>query len=72
MENDSYRQFIDLLNGNWPWMGNVVWFVDGGIWGMEDGRIGRIANGGNLKLSVYAVCTNNPYHTETSLRFPTN
>ena len=18
----------------WPWMGNVVWFVDGGIWGM--------------------------------------
>ena len=23
------------MNGNnWTWMGNVVWFVDGGIWGM--------------------------------------
>ena len=55
--------------GMWcgSWMdvdGGGVWFVDGGIWGMEDGRIGRIANGGNLKLSVYAVCTNKPYHTE--------
>ena len=27
----------------WPWMGNVVWFVDGGIWGMGvfvDGGMG--------------------------------
>ena len=43
------------------WMGNVVWFVDGGRWGMcvfvdggicrmEDRRVGRIENGGNLKL----------------------
>ena len=54
------------------WMGDVVWFVDGGrwgifvfvnggiwimcvfvdrgIWGMEDRRVGRIENGGNLKL----------------------
>ena len=28
-ENDSSRQVIDLLNGNWTWMGNVVWFEDG-------------------------------------------
>ena len=29
----------------------VCWGVCGwGIWGMEDGRIGRIENGGNLKL----------------------
>ena len=47
---------IDLLNGNdWPWMGNVVWFVDGGIWGMEDRRIGRIENGGNLKLKQIRI-----------------
>ena len=32
-ENDSSRQVIDLLNGNWTWMGNVVWFVDGRGWG---------------------------------------
>ena len=39
-ENDSSRQVIDLLNGNWTWMGNVVWFVDGRGWGgvwFEDG-----------------------------------
>ena len=35
MENNSSRQVIYLLNGNdWTWMGNVVWFVDGSIWGM--------------------------------------
>ena len=39
----------------WPWMGNVVWFVDGGIWGMGvfvDGNGGWTywTNGGNLKL----------------------
>ena len=33
LENDSSRQVIDLLNGNWTWMGNVVWFVDGHGWG---------------------------------------
>ena len=32
-ENDSSRQVIDLLNGNWTWMGKVVWFVDGRGWG---------------------------------------
>ena len=32
-ENDSSRQVIDLLNGNWTWMGNVVWFLDGHGWG---------------------------------------
>ena len=43
-----------LIWGRW----GMCVFVDGGIWGMGDGRIGRIANGGNLKLSVYAVYTN--------------
>ena len=32
-------------------------FVDGGIWGMEDRRVGLIENGVNLKLSMYAVFT---------------
>ena len=41
--------------GMWcgSWMGvdgGMCDFVDGGIWGMEDRRIGLIANGGNLKL----------------------
>ena len=39
-------------------------FADRGIWGMEDRRVDRIENGGNLTLSVYTVCTNKPYHTE--------
>ena len=58
-ENDSSRQVIDLLNGNWTWMGNMVWFVDdrgwgicvfvdGGIWGMDvfvDGGIWGMEDG---------------------------
>ena len=38
--------------GSWMGVGQECVFVDGGIWGMgmEDRRIGRIANGGNLKL----------------------
>ena len=32
-ENYSSRQVIDLLNGNWTWIGNVVWFVGVRGWG---------------------------------------
>ena len=32
-------------------------FVDVDLWGMEDGCVGPVENGGNLKLSVYVVFT---------------
>ena len=38
------NEFVD--GGRW----GMCVFLDGGIWGMEDGRFGRIANGGYLKL----------------------
>ena len=41
-----------------------MWCVGWGYMWMEDRRVGRIEIGGNLNLSVFAVCTNKPYHTK--------
>ena len=46
----------------WTWMGNVLRFVDEGRWRMEDGRVGRIKNGGNLKLNQIWVHIKYKHH----------
>ena len=58
METTGWEGECGMVRG-WMWMGDVVWFVDGGIWGMcaftdggiwgmDDRSVGRIENGGNL------------------------
>ena len=54
-DNDSSRQVIYLVNGNdWTWMGNGCVrrcrLMGNGGWTTSIGRVGRIENGGNLKL----------------------